>query len=109
MYNQKDLIRINQEIGESGELNQNSSLSFALSLIKQKKSWIFELSYLVRSLVIDHSFVDGNKRTAYLICTLYFEHNNRDYDDEKIVETIYKLAKNNITDINKIGRELLKC
>ncbi|MFC1697991.1 hypothetical protein ACFL1H_06635, partial [Nanoarchaeota archaeon] len=64
MINKKDIIRINQEIGETGELSNESSLDFALHMIKHKKSWLYELSYLIRSILVDHVFKDGNKRTA---------------------------------------------
>ena len=109
MYNLKDVMRINQEIGENGELRDKSSLEFALYITKSKKSWLYELSYIVRSIVIDHPFMDGNKRTAYILCTLYFEENNKYYSDQKLVESILKIARKNITDINKIGRVLLAC
>jgi len=53
--------------------------------------------------------MDGNKRTAYILCTLYFEDNQKEYKDEKLVKAILKIAKKSISDINKIMRELLKC
>ncbi|MBU0756543.1 MAG: Fic family protein [Nanoarchaeota archaeon] len=109
VYNLKDIIRINQEIGESGQIRNDSSLQFALGIIKQKKSWLYELSYLTRSLLLDHPFIDGNKRTAYILCTLYFYDNKIEFDKTKLVKKIYEIAKKNISDINKIVRELSKC
>jgi len=109
VYNLKDFIRINQEIGESGEIRDDSSLKFALSIGKNKKSWLFSLCYLVRSLLVDHPFVDGNKRTAYLLCTLFFEEYKYQYDDEKIVKNIHSIAKKSTIDINKISRMMIKC
>lgn len=109
VYNIKDLIRINQEIGESGDFRNKSSLEFALHYVKQKKSWLFELSYIVRALLIDHPFVDGNKRTALIICQLYFDDNKHEYKKQRLVDILHKIARKNITDINKIVRELLKC
>ena len=64
LINKKDMVGANQEIGCNGEFSNESSLDFALSIVKQKKSWLYELSYLVRSLLVDHIFQDGNKRTA---------------------------------------------
>jgi len=100
---------MNQEIGESGQLRDSSSITFALSLTKQKKSWLYELSYLIRSMLIDHPFVDGNKRTAYILCCLYFEDHQFSFQDELLVKTVHVIAKKNIQDINKIGRMILKC
>ena len=109
MYNLKDLQRMNQEAGETGQLRNESSIQFALGIIRQKKSWLYELSYLVRSLLIDHPFVDGNKRTAYLLCTLYFEDHGKDYTDQQLVETILQITKKNTADINSIARRLYRC
>lgn len=102
MINKKDVIRINQEIGETGRLQNESSLEYALSLIKHKKSWLYELAYLVRSLLIDPAFVEGNKRTALAIILTYFE--DKEYDKERMVKIILQISKKNIKDVNKIMR-----
>jgi len=109
VYNLKDIIRINQDIGESGELRDDSSIKFALSIGKNKKSWLFELSYIVRGLLVDHPFVDGNKRTAYLLCTLIIEDNKYQCDDDKIVKNIHLISKKSVNDINKITRMMIGC
>jgi death-on-curing family protein len=109
VYNKKDLLRINQEIGETGQLRNESSLDYALSVVKQKKSWLYELSYLVRSLLVDHAFADGNKRTAYTLAVLYFEDNGGNFDKNRLIDVILKISRKNVSDINKIVRELKKC
>ena len=109
MYNKKDIIRINQEIGESGALQNESSLDFALHIVKHKKSWLYELAYIIRSLLIDHAFQDGNKRTAYTLCVLYFEDFDLEFSRPKTVDAIRKIAKQPKSDINKIARELRRC
>ena len=63
---------MNQEIGESGTLHNENSLDFAFSIIRRKKSWLYELSYLIRSLLVDHVFEDGNKRTAMVVLLTEF-------------------------------------
>ena len=73
MINKKDIISFNIEIGEKGELHNESSLDFALGIIKTRKSWLYELSYLARSLLVDHAFTDGNKRTALALVLTYFD------------------------------------
>ena len=102
--NKKDLIGINQEIGGNGKFHNEDSLDFALSTAKHKKSWLYELSYIIRSLLVDHCFEDGNKRTAITVIITYFENNDLDYDKDKLTKTVWKIAKKNITDINKIMR-----
>ncbi len=102
--NKKDIIRINQEIGESGEFQNESSLEFALHTIKHKKSWLYELSYLIRSLLVDHCFRDGNKRTALVITITYFEDEDIKFDKDALIKLIWDIAKKNVADINKIQR-----
>jgi len=106
MYNinKKDLNRINQEIGEKGELQNESSLDFALTIQKSKKPWLIEMSFLLRSLLVDHAFQDGNKRTALAVTLTYFADKNLDFNKDDLCLEIYKIAKNNITDMNKIAR-----
>jgi prophage maintenance system killer protein len=103
LINTKDIIRINIEIGEDGNLRNEGSLSYALSAIKEKP-WLYELSYLIRCFLVDHCFQDGNKRTALAILILYFDEHNVEYDREKIMKIMRLIAKNNISDINKIMR-----
>ncbi len=102
--NKKDMIAINIEVGESGNLGNESSLDFALHMIKHKKSWLYELSYLIRSLLVDHSFNDGNKRTALALILLYFDEKSIECDKQKMVKIVHDISKKNIKDINKIAR-----
>ncbi|MBI2557749.1 hypothetical protein HYW20_00350 [Candidatus Woesearchaeota archaeon] len=102
--NKKDLIGINQEIGGNGKLHNEDSMDFALSIAKQNKSWLYELSYIVRSLLVDHSFEHGNKRTAIIVIITYFENNNLDFDKDKLIKIVWGISKKNISDINKLTR-----
>ena len=102
--NKKDLIRINQEIGSNGKLHNEDSIDFALSIAKQNKSWLYELSYITRSLLVDHCFEDGNKRTAIIVAITYFENSSLDYDKDKLTKTVWSISKKNINDINKLMR-----
>ena len=99
----KDLIGINQEIGGNGKFHNEDSLDFALATAKHK-SWLYELSYIVRSLLVDHCFEDGNKRTAIIVIMTYFENNNLDCDKDKLIKIVWSVAKKNVTDINKLMR-----
>ena len=102
--NKKDIIRINQEVGEEGELTNPSALDYAVDRVRDKKDWLIELSYLVRSLLIDHAFKEGNKRTALALILVYFEDKSIKYDKEKIVKIVSNIAAKNITNISKIAR-----
>lgn len=104
--NKKDVIRINQEFSD-GSFHNESSLDYALSTFKYKKSWLYELSQLVRALLVDHVFRDGNKRTALALILLYFEERDLNYEEEKLLKAIEKTAKKNINNINEI-MELIK-
>ena len=104
LINKKDIEGINKQIGESGEFHNAGSLEYALSIIKHKKSWLYELSYIVRSLLVDHTFKDGNKRTALVVILHYFKDRNVDYDKDRLPNIIWQISKKNIADINKIGR-----
>ena len=100
----KDLSGINQEVGSNGKFHNESSIDFALSIAKQKKSWLYELIYIVRSLLVDHCFEDGNKRTAIIVIITYFENYDLDYDKDKLIKNVWGISKKNIDDINKLMR-----
>ncbi len=104
--NKKDIIRFNQENHQKGEFSNESSLEYALSLIQQRKAWLKELSCLLRSILVDHVFKDGNKRTALSLAIYYFEEAEKEVDKEKLTRIIWKISKNNITNVNKIMRLL---
>jgi prophage maintenance system killer protein len=100
MINKKDLIAINQEVGSNGKFYNEDSIDFALSIAKQNKSWLYELSYMVRSLLVDHCFEDGNKRTAIIVIMTYFENNDLDCDKDKLIKIVWNIDKKNITDMS---------
>ncbi|HLC88808.1 MAG TPA: hypothetical protein VJG49_02105 [Candidatus Nanoarchaeia archaeon] len=104
LLTKKDLIAFNREVGEKGDFSNESSLDFALSLAKTKRNWLYELSYLVRSLLVDYVFQDGNKRTAFLVTVYSLEKNKKSFDKEKLLSVMKKIAKNNITNPLKISR-----
>jgi len=60
-------------LGKKGELTNPGALDYAVDRVRDKKDWLIELSYLVRSLLIDHAFKEGNKRTALALILVYFE------------------------------------
>ena len=102
--NKKDVIRINQEIGEKGVLRNEGSLEHALSRKRDNKSWLIELSTIVRSLLVDHAFEDGNKRTALVTIVTYLEERGLAYEKDSLIKTVWLIAKKNVNNTNRIAR-----
>jgi len=104
LITKKDVIRANQEIGEEGTLHNEASLDFALHSLKQQKSWLLHTSTLTRSILLDHVFQDGNKRTAYALIASVLEYQGLKYDKERLYLAVLTITKKNITNVQKIMR-----
>ena len=102
----KDIIAINQKF-DKGQIINSSSLDFSLAQANQSKSWLKSCAVLVRAVLIDHVFEEGNKRTAAGIITGFFEENELQYNPEKIASGIAKILMKNITSIAKIEEVIL--
>ncbi|MBW2977854.1 hypothetical protein KY331_03340 [Candidatus Woesearchaeota archaeon] len=102
MFYINEIININKKFA-NGNIVNKSSLEFALSAIKTK-AWIDQVAYLVRALLIDHVFEDGNKRTAASIIIAYYTEFEIGFDPQKIVEAIIKITSKNINNVSKIKR-----
>jgi len=97
----KELIRINQGFG--GNLRNDSSLDYAIEVQSNNKLGIYKkLAYLLRAILVDHPFSDGNKRTAMYICLKFTEENKKQIDRDLLVEQIISIAKNNINEVRNI-------
>ncbi len=97
----KELLRINHGFG--GNLRSDSSLDYALDKMSSKKLGIYKkISYLMRSILVDHPFSDGNKRTAAYVALHFATESNKETDMELLIHHIISIAKQNIHDINKI-------
>ncbi len=103
MLNKKDIIEINQEFDNGNVINE-ASLDYVISIMKTTKSWLKQVSYLVRAILIDHIFEEGNKRTAAGIIIAYFKANKFAYDPYKLDKVIVEIIKKNITNIGEIQR-----
>lgn len=106
MISVEDIIRINKQF-DNGNLVNKSALEFAISSLKHTKDWITQLAYLTRAILIDHTFREGNKRTAAALLVSFFEIHKKQYDIYKTDKLIAKITKENVTDIGKI-REMIK-
>lgn len=80
----EDLIRINQGFG--GNLRNNSSLDYALDAQKNNKLGNYKkLAYLLRAILVDHPFSDGNKRTAMFLSLSFAEENKKQVDRDLLL------------------------
>jgi len=97
IISKEDLLRINKGFG--GNLRSDSSIDFAFDRINEKKLGDYKkLAYLIRAILVDHPFSDGNKRTATFVCLAFAGKNNKQVDRELLVYHIISIAKKNIQD-----------
>lgn len=97
---------VNKYIEEKGRVINDSSFEFALSSANRTKDWVMQLAYLLRSIVVDHVFEDGNKRTGAAIFVAYAKDNNKRYDIYKIDRIVRDLSQNKIKDLEKLRRRI---
>ena len=97
----KDIIALNQEF-DTGSLFNDASLDFALAYAKNTENWTKALAWLVRAILLDHVFEEGNKRTAALLIKSYAEFEGHEAYDDKILKLIKEVLLKNITGITKI-------
>lgn len=99
----EEIQDINKQF-DTGEIVNKSSLEFALNAVQKSKDWVTQLAYLLRTIVLDHVFKEGNKRTAVAIFIAFCTMKNKQYDIYKVDQIIKNMIQKNITDINKIRR-----
>jgi len=104
MFYVNEIVNINKKFAD-GKVVNKGSLEFALSSI-ENKSWMDQLAYLVRALLIDHVFEDGNKRTAASLIAAYYTEFEIGFDPDKNVKNMIKIASKNINNISMIKRTI---
>jgi len=97
---------LNQSVGEAGAFINENSLDFSLHFSKIKKNWLYKLSYLVQSFLVDHVFQDGNKRTCFLVVVYYVEYHGKKVNKDRLLMIIRRIAAKNITNPVQIVRLL---
>lgn len=101
----KEHIRaINEKYG--GDLRSDAEIETALDLGKGK-SIFRKIAYLWRAILVGHPFTDANKRTALGVALILLEKCRIETNEKKtenMVSAVTKIAKENITDINRIER-----
>jgi len=101
----EELLRINKGFG--GNLRSGSSLDYALEKLEDKRIGIYKkLAYLLRAILVDHPFSDGNKRTAAYVSLKLANDFKKQVDMELLTYQMVSIAKHNIHDIRKIERRL---
>ena len=101
IIDKKDLLRVNTGFG--GNLRSDSSIDFAFDRINDKKLGAYKkLAYLMRAVLVDHPFSDGNKRTATFICLAFADKHHKQVDRELLIHHIISIAKKNIQEIRNI-------
>jgi len=105
IISKEDLLRINNGFG--GNLRSDSSIDFAFEKIKDKKLGEYKkLAYLMRAILVDHPFSDGNKRTATFVCFAFAEKYHKQADRELLIHHIISIASKNIQEIRNIERRM---
>jgi prophage maintenance system killer protein len=105
VLSKKDIVAINAEL-DSGRIVNESSLDFALKTIGRSRNWLRACALLVRAVLIDHTFEDGNKRTAAAIVLTYCEMQGLHADPDKVNQAIVRILRKNITKMRAIEREI---
>lgn len=99
-------IEINKKF-DKGVLVNSSTLEFAISAANNTKNWQEQVAFVVRALVNDHVFSDGNKRTAAAFIMAVFEEKKLPYDPYKIEKLVLSVAKNKTKNIKTI-KEMIR-
>src|SRR3989344_4863730 len=105
MITEKGLIEINKRF-DKGIVVNKASLNFALSSLHNTKDWLKQLAYLVRAILVDHIFEEGNKRTATALIIAFFEDNKEAYDPYRVDKIVFEIASKNVNSVEQIRRKL---
>ncbi len=101
----ENIVRIAKGFG--GNLRNSTSLEFALDKQNDKKLGEYKkLAYLLRAILIDHPFIDGNKKTAMFVAFAFVEEHNKKVDDELLKHHILSIARKNLTRIRAIEERM---
>lgn len=101
----KDIIAINQRFA-IGHFENESSLNFALEHSRHSIAWTKQLAYLIRAILIDHVFEDGNKRTAYALLLNYTDLNGWEIKEDRAVAIIKDSVLKKEKSITNIQRRI---
>ena len=101
----EEIVRVAK--GFDGNLRNSSSLDFALEKQTDKKLGPYKkLAYLLRAILVDHPFSDGNKKTAMYIAFAFADECGRQVDNELLKHQVLSIASKNITNIEIISERM---
>ncbi|MBI5871474.1 Fic family protein [archaeon] len=105
MISAKGLIEINKKF-DRGIVRNKGSLESALASMHNTKDPNKQLAYLIRAILIDHVFEEGNKRTAVAAIAYFFEAQRLAYNPYKVDKLVAEIVAKNINSIEQIRRKL---
>jgi len=101
----EEIIRIAKGFG--GNLRNASSLDFALEKQSDKKLGAYKkLAYLLRAILVDHPFSDGNKKAAMYVAFAFADQHSKKIESEILKHHILSIASKNIIDIEVISERM---
>ena len=101
----EDIVRIGEAF--NGNIRNHSSLDFALEMQNNNKLGEYKkLAYLMRAILVDHPFNDGNKKTAMFVAFVFANEYNKKVDEELLKHHILSIASKNIIEIRAIEERL---
>lgn len=106
MLTKRDILDIGNLFGCDKMINENS-LDFALSTSRYSKDWMRQLAYVIRAILVDHVFHDGNKRVSSALIMAVLENKRTAYDPYAVDRIVTLIIKKNLTNIESI-RGLIK-
>lgn len=100
------LIRYNKLVEESGIVISRQNLESVFSAYEYYDSNVDKVSSILRGIVKNHAFVDGNKRVGamFLLRALNDRYN---FDDDEISNLILDIAENNFK-VEQISEKIQK-
>ncbi len=101
----EDIIRINKGFG--GTLREDASLDFAMKMQENNKLGAYKkLAYLLRAILVDHPFSDGNKRTASYVAFAFANEYNKEVNDQLLSHHVLSIVSKNLIEIRAIEERL---
>ncbi|MDP1696106.1 MAG: Fic family protein [archaeon] len=102
---EKDIVKIAKRF--DGMLKDNSSLDFALEKQKSTKLGAYKkLAFLLRAILVDHPFSDGNKKTATFIALVFANEEKKQINKNLLLHHILSIASKNIQKIRAIEERM---
>jgi hypothetical protein len=98
-----EIVNLNSRFG-SGAVINSGSLHYAIGAGKTTEDWLKQLAHLVRSLLVDYVFEDGNKRTAAVLVMMAAEERRAAYDPLAVGRLTTRIAQGKIKNISTIRR-----